>query len=65
MDEDVDVVLSKATTYLNANSLNMTDLWVLDYMEWQNCAADTPDSDGCDWGQAYDDAAYGSHHVYF
>ena len=65
MDEDVDAVLSKAATYLNANSLNMTDLWVLDYMNGELVQQLHQTPTDSDWGQPTIMLAYGSHHVYF
>jgi hypothetical protein len=65
MDDDVDVVLSKATSYLNANSLNMTDLWVLDYMNGELVQKLHQVPTDADWGQPTMMLAYGSHHVYF
>ena len=65
MDEDVDAVLSKAATYLTANSLNMTDLWVLDYMDGELVQQLHQVPTDADWGQPTMMLAYGSHHVYF
>lgn len=65
MYDDVDVVLSKATSYLNANSLNMTDLWVLDYMNGELVQKLHQVPTDADWGQPTMMLAYGSHHVYF
>jgi hypothetical protein len=65
MDEDVDAVLSKATSYLNANTLNMTDLWVLDYMNGELVQKLHQVPTDADWGQPTMMLAYGSHHVYF
>ena len=62
-DVNVDLLLSKATSYLNENTLNMTDLWVLDYMggELVQMVHQTPTDSG--WGQPTMQLAYGSHHV--
>ena len=60
-----DIVFSKAATYLNANSLNMTDLWVLDYMNGELVQQIHQTPTDADWGQPTMMLAYGSHHVYF
>ena len=65
MDEDMDAVLSKATSYLNTNSLNMTDLWVLDYVDGELVQQIHQTPTDADWGQPTMMLAYGSHHVYF
>lgn len=65
MDDDVDVLLSKAASYLNENSLGMTDLWVLDYMDGELVQQIHQQPSDSDWGQPSLVLAYGSHHVYF
>jgi hypothetical protein len=60
-----DMVFSKATSYLNTNSLNMTDLWVLDYMNGKLVQQIHQTPTDSDWGKPTMMLAYGSHHVYF
>lgn len=61
----MDVPLSKAASYLSANTQSLTDLWVLDYMNGELVQYVHQSSTDTDWGAPTMSLAYGSHHVYF
>ena len=53
-------------SYLNADDKDMTDVWVLDYMDG-NLVQQLHQSDNTaeDFGQPTMNLSYGTHHVYF
>lgn len=55
----------KAPTYLSDNEEQMTDLWVLDYMEGVLQQQVHQSADATDWGVPTMLLKYGAHHIYF
>lgn len=51
--------------YLQADGKDMTDLWVLDYMDGQCVQALHQTPEDATWGSPKMSLAYGQHHVYF
>jgi hypothetical protein len=51
--------------YLQADGKDMTDLWVLDYMDGQCVQALHQTPEDATWGSPQMSLAYGQHHVYF